>query len=177
MPAKEFILETERLFICPWGESDVEYYMQLSKDIGYNSFSVPGQFFVDNIEQAKSKIYQRMALFNERRLGKFPIFSRQNSEFIRTCGLDPYQLDGESEIELGYRLLLRHWGKGYATEAAKVLLHYGFYQVGLSRLIAFALPQNRPSIRVIEKLGFKYLREFIHAGEIHKLYEMEQKPR
>ncbi len=167
------LLETDRLILRPWQESDVDHYMRLSKDIGYNSFCVPGQFFVENDEQAKAKISQRVNLFRERGLGKFPVFIREDGEFIGTCGLDPYLVDGNAEIELGYRLLLRQWSKGYATEAARAILRYGFEQLNLPRIIAFALPQNRASINVIERMEFDYLREFIHAGELHRLYEMK----
>jgi len=74
-------------------------------------------------------------------------------------------------VELGYRLCLKFWGDGYAKEAATAILSYGLGDLRLARIMAFALPQNRASLRVLEKLGFQYLRDFIHAGLAHRLYE------
>jgi [ribosomal protein S5]-alanine N-acetyltransferase len=164
------ILETERLFLRNWLASDVKHYLMLANDVGYNCFSPPGRFLVRTTEEAEGKIRDRMALFDQRRLGKFPIFLKKTEEFVGTCGLEPFDLDGRSEVELGYRLCLGHWGQGYATEAARAVLRYGFEELHSTRIMAFVLAQNRASIRVLEKLGFQYLREFLHAELPHRLY-------
>jgi [ribosomal protein S5]-alanine N-acetyltransferase len=111
-------LETERLVVRNWQESDVECYVRLANDVGYNCFSRPGHFLVNSVEEAKEKISERMKLFKERKLGKFPAFLKDTGEFIGTCGIEPYQLGDRAEVELGYRLCLDYWGKGYAREAA-----------------------------------------------------------
>jgi RimJ/RimL family protein N-acetyltransferase len=61
--------------------------MILARDVGYNSFSRPGQFFVDSPDDAQAWIQKRMNLFVERKLGKFPISLKGTREFIDTCGL------------------------------------------------------------------------------------------
>lgn len=68
------ILETERLLRRNWLDSDVNSYMILSRDVGYNCFSRPGYFLVRTAEEALAKIQNRIALFNERGLGKFRYF-------------------------------------------------------------------------------------------------------
>lgn len=154
-----------------WRESDVDCYMTLAKDVGYNCFASPGFFLVNTAEEAKAKIHQRMTLFDERKLGKFPLFLKETEEFVGTCGIEPYQLDGRSEVELGYRLCLNHWGKGYAAEAARAVLRYGFEDLKLEKILGFALPQNRASLKILEELGFQYRRDFVHVGLSHRLYE------
>ena len=62
------ILETERLVLRNWLESDVNSYMILANDVGYNCFARPGHFLVHSTEEAHSKIIDRIKLFNERRL-------------------------------------------------------------------------------------------------------------
>lgn len=166
------ILETERLRLRNWQLSDLNCYLTLSKDVGYNCFTEPGRFLVRTLEEAKEKIQQRMTLFDERRLGKFPIFLKETGEFVGTCGMEPYELDGRPEVELGYRLCLKHWGRGYATESAAAILRHGFGDLKLKRIIAFALAQNRASLKVLEKLGGLYLRTFDHNELPHRLYEM-----
>lgn len=168
----ELILETERLVLRNWIESDVDCYMILSHDVGYNCFSRPGHFLVRTASEAEAKIRDRMNLFRERRLGKFPMFLKDTGEFIGTCGLAPFQLAGQTEVEMGYRLCLEYWGQGYATEAAAAALRYGFADLGLKQIMAFALPQNVASLHVLDKLGARYLHDFIYAGLTHRLYQL-----
>ncbi len=166
------LIETSRLTLREWRETDVECYLTLSRDVGYNCFSPPGAYVVRDEEEARQQIRKRTALFERLRIAKFPIFLKEGGEFIGTCGLEPVEIEGASEVELGYRLCLRHWGNGYAEEAAAGVLRYAFGELGMGRIIAFALPQNRASVRILEKLGFQYQREFLHAGIPHRLYEM-----
>lgn len=165
------ILETERLVVRSWRESDVEHYLTLATDVGYHCFSAPGRFMVRSTEEADEKVRQRMMLFERRRLGKFPIFLRESGEFIGTCGIEPFELDGQLEAELGYRLCLKFWGHGYAKEAAAAVLSYGFGDLKLAKIMAFVLPQNRASVKILEQLGFWYLRDFMHADLSHRLYD------
>ena len=60
------------------------------------------------------------------------------------------------DIEIGYRFLKPYWGNGYATEAARAMLQYGFETVGLSRIVADAMPDNVASLRVMQKSGMTY---------------------
>jgi RimJ/RimL family protein N-acetyltransferase len=164
-------LETERLTLRNWLETDVGSYMLLANDVGYNCFSPPGRFLVGSPEEAREKIRERIDLFERQKLGKFPVFLKATGEFIGTCGMEPFELDGRGEVELGYRLCLKHWGYGYAEEAAAAILRHGFGALHCARIMAFVLPQNRASVKILEKLGFRYLREFMHYDLSHRLYE------
>jgi [ribosomal protein S5]-alanine N-acetyltransferase len=165
------ILETERLVVRNWQESDVEHYLTLATDVGYHCFSAPGRFMVRSTEEAGEKVRERMLLFERRRLGKFPIFLREGGEFIGTCGIEPFELDGHLEVELGYRLCLKFWGNGYAKEAAAAVLGYGFGDLQFAKIMAFVLPQNRASVKILEQLGFRCLRDFMHGDLSHRLYD------
>jgi|GEM_PF-65345 len=165
------LIETHRLKIRPWSYADIDHYLTLAKDVGYNSFSLPGQFALEPNE-ARERIKDRIDLFESKKVGKFLLLSKDSGEVIGTCGLGAYELDGQEEMEIGYRIRLQHWGMGYATEAAAATLDYGFKNLGFDRIVAFALPQNRSSIRVIEKLGYRYLKNFFHAEIPHALYEL-----
>jgi len=169
------ILETERLILRNWQESDVNHYLILAGDVGYNCFSRPGYYLARTTEEASAKLQEKMLLFRERKLGKFPVFLKATNEFIGTCGLGPFDLAGQPEVELGYRLCLEFWGKGYAKEPASAILSYGFGDLKVSRIIAFALPQNKPSLRILENLGFRYLHDFVHADLLQRLYGFPQR--
>lgn len=165
-------IQTKRLIIKNWTLDDLPHYLTLSKDVGYNCFTLPGYFQIKNNDETLEKIQQRMNLFQKRGLGKLLLLKKDTSEFVGTCGMDPYLLDGKEEVELGYRICLQHWNQGYASEAAEALLDYGFQQLNLSKILAFAVPQNKQSIRIIQKLGFEYIRDFVHAELPHKLYSL-----
>lgn len=166
-----FVIETERLKIRPWSEDDLDHYLLLANDVGYNCFSLPGQFALDP-EEAKERIKDRVDLVNSKKVGKFLLFLKDSGAVIGTCGLGAYKLDNQEEMELGYRLRLQYWEKGFATEASRAILNDGFKRLNLKRIVAFAVPQNRPSIRVVEKLGFQYIKNFMHAEIPHALYEL-----
>lgn len=57
--------------------------------------------------------------------------------------------------EIGWRLDKKYWGKGYATEAAKVVLDYGLEDLGLAEIFSFTAKQNLPSINVMKKIGLR----------------------
>ena len=62
-------------------------------------------------------------------------------------------LEAGPDVELTYTLTRAAWGRGYATEAARAVFAWGFDGLALERIVAVAYPQNRASLRVIEKLG------------------------
>ncbi len=64
------------------------------------------------------------------------------------------------EVELGYRLRKSDWGKGYATEGSRALIHKGFAELGVQRVVASTMVVNVASRRVMEKAGLKLVRTF-----------------
>lgn len=86
-------------------------------------------------------------------LGLWATIHKETGRFIGRCGLLPWTIDGHEEIEIAYALAQDFWGRGLATEAARAILHYGFAQLHLSRLICLIDPENTASRRVAEKIG------------------------
>ncbi len=166
---------TERLTIKSWAEEDLSHYLIMMKDVGFNCFSIPGYFWVNSTEEALGKIRERMSLFETRGLGKFLVLSKATGELMGTCGIAPYLVNGKEELELGYRYLLKHWGFGFASEAAQAVLEYGFERLDVPRILALVAPQNKQSIRVIEKLDMQRVGEIIHYDLPHLLYEMKRR--
>ena len=167
------ILKTERLIIRPWTLDDLPHYKAMSIDVGYNCFSPPGIFLVKDENEAAEKIKARIKLFEESRIGKFLIFEKSSGDFVGTCGADFFDLDGAKEVELGYRVMLAHWGKGYATESAKEVVSYLLEEVKLKSVFGFALNQNKQSVKILKKIGFKFLREFMWFALPHQLFEIK----
>lgn len=82
-------------------------------------------------------------------LGRYFIKDRENGEVIGAAKLD--QID--QEIEIGYRIIEEHWGKGIATEVTKALIRFAYEALGVRTVIAFVNIENAASIRVLEKAG------------------------
>lgn len=103
---------------------------------------------------------------------------RSTSEVIGYCGLTRFpDIDGATEIEIGYRLIREFWGYGYATEAASAVRDYAFSELVLPRLVALIQPVNRRSIAVARKLGMTYEKEVMMEGYDHPdhLYSIDNR--
>jgi RimJ/RimL family protein N-acetyltransferase len=81
------------------------------------------------------------------------LLSTPDDGFVGDCGLTPQEVDGVTELEVGYRVLPALQGRGYATEAAAASRDFARDVLGAKRLVAIIHPDNRPSQRVAEKIG------------------------
>lgn len=77
-------------------------------------------------------------------------------------------------VELGYRLAHAYWGRGYVPEASAALIELGFAKLGLDRVMALAVPENRNSKRVMEKLGFAYCETTEDSGYVVERFVLEK---
>jgi len=100
------------------------------------------------------------------------IEDKASGKVIGWCGFGPLDFDCE-KLELYYGLAIEHWGKGIATEASKCMLKFAFENVGCDNLAAVVKPENKASIRVIEKLGFKYIKTLHGLPAEYDFYEGE----
>jgi ribosomal-protein-alanine N-acetyltransferase len=98
---------------------------------------------------------------------------RASGAFLGDCGLQPFEHTGP-EVELGYDLDPACWGQGYATEAARACLDAAFARLGLERVIAVVLPDNRASRCVLEKAGLELEGERRAYGADMLLYAAER---
>jgi ribosomal-protein-alanine N-acetyltransferase len=164
------IASTSRLHVRSWRDGDENHLMQMSADVGYNCFSPPGAFLLHNEDEARKNLLSRKSKFENSQAGKFPVFLKETGEFVGTCGVDRFEFKENQELELGYRLLLRYWGNGFATESAKGVLQFAFNQLEADKVYAFALPRNKASLETIKRLEFSYVSQFVFFGLDHTLY-------
>jgi RimJ/RimL family protein N-acetyltransferase len=85
-------------------------------------------------------------------MGLWALELKHTSEFLGQVGLFPVEGKGP-EVEVAYELAPRAWGHGYATEAARALVDYGFGELSLRRIVALILPDNARSRNVASKCG------------------------
>lgn len=91
-------------------------------------------------------------------------------QVIGHVGLLTQEIAGTHEIGLGYVFAKEHWGQGYATEAARASLEYGFQVMGQSRIVAAIRPENVASQRVAARLDMQYEKSCEYYGLEHAIY-------
>jgi RimJ/RimL family protein N-acetyltransferase len=146
-------IETERLILrgpteadlpdwtaCIWSDAEVMRYMPRMDD-------TPDA-------KAKAVLTGFTTVREERQVGAWVITEKADGRFMGHCMLR-YR-EALNDHELGYALGKVFWGKGYATETARAVARYGFEQANLERIFAVVIPENVPSSRVLEHLGFVY---------------------
>lgn len=101
-------------------------------------------------------------------------FSKDTAEFVGRGGLRHIQIEGSDEIEVGYAVMPKFWGKGFATEMGQTAIRIAFEKLGINKLACFTLPTNKASACVMEKLGFIYEHDFVYANLVHKFYRLKK---
>ena len=145
------ILETERLYLRVFEESDVNAMSEIHTD--EVAMKYIGRGVIINIEQTKEGIEVFIKNQKENGYSIWALVEKDSNKVIGHCGFN--MLKDKSDIELTYLLAKDHWGKGYATEVAKTTLEYGFEKLKFKRIVALTFPENFPSQNVIRKLGMK----------------------
>jgi RimJ/RimL family protein N-acetyltransferase len=145
-------LETERLLIRPYREDDATGLHEVfgSPDVMKWTPSPPSK----DVAETAERLARTMA-FTARQPPGFGLWAlelKSTSEFLGQVGLFPVEGKGP-EVEVAYELAPRVWGHGYATEAARALIEYGFGELGLRRVVALILPDNARSRNVASKCG------------------------
>ncbi len=145
-------IETGRLLLRPWRPEDAEAWCGIlqEKDIL--------RFFPNPSPPARSKAEQYIEHHNahwaRHSYGHWAVVTPPDSRIIGWCGLE--YLPDLDDVEVAYLLSHRAWGQGYATEAAKAAVKFGFETAGLPKIIGLVHPENSASIRVLEKCGLTY---------------------
>jgi RimJ/RimL family protein N-acetyltransferase len=97
-------------------------------------------------------------------LGLWATIHKESGKFIGRCGLLPWEIEGQQEVEVAYTITRDYWGQGLATEAAEAILRYGFEHLHLVRLVSLIEPENIASQKVAEKIGMSFERR-VEEGE------------
>ncbi len=102
--------------------------------------------------------------------GLWLLRDRSAGELVGRGGLQHTWVTGRNEVEVAWAIVPELWGRGLATESARAALAAAFGAVGLGEVIAYTLPDNLASRRVMEKTGFKFEGEFVTEGLEQVIY-------
>ena len=146
------IFETERLILREIRyEDDSDFYEYAKSDlVGPRAGWEPHESI--DYTRFVIKMYKNKTSFNQ--LGVFAIILKENNKMIGTCELHSYKKNFKAE--LGYSLNPKYWGFGYAYEASKELIKWGFETLNLKRIECNQFVENHQSERVCEKLNLRY---------------------
>ena len=162
-------IETARLMLRRWKESDREPFFRMNADPRVMEF-FPACL---TREESDALIGRAEAHFEKHGFGPFAAELRASGELAGFVGLMVPQFEAYFTpcVEIGWRLAARHWNQGLATEGAEAVLELAFGSLRLRELVAFTVPENVRSRRVMEKLGMKFDGEFDHPRlpEGHRL--------
>jgi RimJ/RimL family protein N-acetyltransferase len=163
------MIETPRLILRPWRDSDLPLFAEQNAD------PVVMRFLIGPLSRAASDAYAEAAMQHlaETGYGKWAVEAPGIASFIGAAGLSRVRFEASftPAVEVAWRLHRRYWGQGYATEAAQAAIEDGFSRVGLKEIVAITTLGNIPSIRVMERLGMTRTTEFDHplVPEGHRL--------
>ncbi|WP_329125509.1 GNAT family N-acetyltransferase [Streptomyces sp. NBC_01353] len=143
-------LRTDRLLLRRWQESDLEPWAAMNADPEVREHL--GALLTR--EQSDAVVADMQAAFDERGFGWWALEARGTGEFIGRVGLDEVDEDMPFPgVDIGWRLVRSAWGHGYATEAARACLAFGFETLGLPEVIASTTVNNLRSQAVMRRIG------------------------
>jgi len=146
-------LSSGRICLRRWRDEDREAFAAMNSDARVMEFfrsplsRVESDAMVDRIEEH----------FSKRDFGLWAIEVPDVAPFIGFAGLTVARFNAPFTpcVEVGWRLAFEHWGHGYATEAARLALGYGFGTLALSEIVSFTSTANHRSRAVMERLGMR----------------------
>lgn len=151
-------IKTKRLLIRKFEFKDWQAVYEYTSDFNVMKY-IPEGVFTE--EDAKEFVNKNMGDKTE----KFPVVLMDGNILIGHIFF--YKYFGEHTYEIGWVFNPKYYNKGYASEAAKAILEYGFEKMKIHRIIATCQPQNIPSYRVMEKIGMRregYFKKCIPNG-------------
>lgn len=145
------IIETDRLILRTWLDTDADDYYRINQDANVLEH-LPGPLTMDEVRAFMQKMN---AQWNNHGFTLWAAEEKSSGKLMGFIGLSRWSGPFGEMVEIGWRLGSEFWKQGYATEGAKAALEYGFKRCGLTEIVAFTVPANLRSQRVMEKIGMQ----------------------
>ena len=173
-----FHLQTPRLLLRQWQDDDLPAFAELNGDAEVMTY-FPQPLSQQQSDETAEKLRNHIS---EHGWGVWAVELLDNKEFVGAIGLFPNAITPRGEaVEIAWRLRRQFWGHGYATEGAKAALLFAFEVLNLNAIIALTASINKPSRKVMERLGMTNCEENFQHPEVaaesplceHVLYEIQ----
>lgn len=146
--------------------------LELLNTPAYHQFI--GDKNVRTIKEAEANIQTRIDSYKANEFGLWLVELRETNTPIGTCGL--IKRNSYKEIDIGFAFHPSFYGKGYAYEAAKATLAYGFEKFHFAKIVAYTDENNRASIALLEKLGLQFVEKIQFSENEETLFFFIKKP-
>jgi RimJ/RimL family protein N-acetyltransferase len=156
--SRAYFLTTARLGFGRWEPGDLPLALALWGDPGVTRL-IGGPL---SAAAAEARLGAEIASLRAHSVQYWPIFLLADGAHAGCAGLRPYRPE-DRIYELGFHLRPAYWGQGLATEAAQAVVTLAFETIGAAALFAGHHPENTPSRRVLEKLGFRFTHDELYA--------------
>jgi len=163
-----FLPETPRLIFRELQAEDAASMFELDSNAEVHRYL--GNTPVQSKEESEKVIQFIRKQYVDNGVGRWALIEKESGEFVGWAGLKlmKEEINGHSDFyDLGYRLIPRYWGKGYATEAGKALVKYAFETLKVKNVFAIVDAENAASIKVLQKAGLHSESEFEYQGQKH----------
>lgn len=164
------ILETDRLLLREFDVTDAESFYELNSNPKVIKYT--GNSAFKNIVEAEAFL-KNYSDYKKYGFGRWAVIHKSNQEFLGWCGLKYDKTIDETDI--GFRFFEHFWNQGFATESAKACIDYGFAKLNLKTIVGRAMKENSACIKVLEKIGLQYVRDFDFNGHDGVIYSIENK--
>ena len=169
------MIETQRLKLRPLKHSDSDAFNVLFSDTEVMRSSIYGTKTQEEVKEWLAN--QIDSKHHSTGIELLAVTCKSTQVIIGYCGLAQFRNIGEADakiLEIGYRLIRKYWGYGYATEAATAVRDYAFNELSITRLVALIEPINERSIGVAKRIGMSYEKDIMLDGYDHPdhLYTM-----
>ena len=145
-------LESERLLLRTMQPSDLDGLLKIFTDQKVmDAFNHP----LFTREQMEGWMARNLSHQEQFGYGLFSVILKSENQLIGDCSLENMDVDGTQETELGYDFLSDYWNQGFATEAGRAVVAYGFDSLNLQRIFASYFMRNPASGRVLGKIGMQ----------------------
>lgn len=153
--ATEF--QTARLRLRQWRDDDLAEIARLGRDERFMRYLSPGGR-LGTADDAAEGLERWRRHWDEHGYGIWAVEERESGRFVGRVGLSHHRL-WPQDVEVGWALDPDVWGRGYATEAGAAALAHAFERLAVERVVSVVHPDNRASIRVMERLGIRPWRQ------------------
>jgi len=171
----KIITKTNRLIIREITLADADVMLELHSDPEVHRYL--GNNTISSRDKIVDAIGSLIRQYKDYGVGRWAMIDKQSEAFIGWTGLEyvTNEINGHQNFyDLGYRLIKKYWGQGYATESAVASLDYAFSKLDVTEVYAMADIDNVGSNKILKNIGLQFIEEFDLDGVQHNWYKLER---
>lgn len=170
------IIETNRLILRKINQND---YSEMKSILQNKDLMLIGWGKTYSDDEVQTWINKIMEQYEKYGYSYYIAIEKNINNVIGIMGIIPINIKNTDYIEIAYILKQEYWGNGYATEGINACISYAFSTLNADKIIAQVIPENKSSIKVLERLGMKFIDEYVRdygdKKSLHLIYELTKK--